>query len=132
MVSLRALEIPRAGNSSPDRGAPTFRMALLRPGFGLSRERLPEVCGRWPAEILDDFLAFLEALQVQLNLLLVVRDDLASNRAQPLLSLGDFLRNSLEGEVNFGHLDLPGRRTEHSLDWRLGPIWGGVRGTAKV
>src|SRR5208282_2233705 len=71
--SFRAVQQLEPGNTSPDRGIPTSRSALLRSDFGFcfgfSRERLPEgVRGGWPAKDFDDALAFLEALQIQLDL----------------------------------------------------------------
>ncbi len=86
MLSFRAVQILEAGNMSPVSAVATPRTALLRADFGFcfgfSRERLPEgVRGAWPAKYFNDSLAFLEALQVQLDLVLVHRDNFAANRA---------------------------------------------------
>jgi hypothetical protein len=103
--------------------------ALFRFGFG--PERLSELRGR-PANVRDNPVRSPEAAQVQLNPLQVGLMNFSAQCEQLFLRLLDFLGDPFQRETDLGHFVLPTSALRFSTIGKLGPIPGGVRGTAKV
>jgi hypothetical protein len=80
----------------------------------------------------DKFVRSFEAAQVQLNPFQVGLGDFLAEGVQPFLRPFDFPGNAFQREFNFGHSVLPTSALRITVIGKLGPIPGGVRGTAKV